>query len=224
MMKYNPQKHHRRSIRLKGYDYTQTGAYFITVCTWQRQCLLGEVVNGEMQLSRYGEAVKFNWDILPKRYNGVQLDAFIIMPNHVHGIIFLHDSGWEGAGLETLFPTTATLAVKPAPTESIASAKSSHQQSKIYGLPEIVRGFKTFSSRRINQLRSQAGIPVWQRGYYEHIIRHKESLTAIRDYILKNPWNWHNDDLHPENLQSWDESRPLVFEFQGKSYTQIIVR
>ncbi|MEQ8537268.1 MAG: transposase [Coleofasciculus sp. D1-CHI-01] len=223
-MKYNPQKHHRRSIRLKGYDYTQTGAYFITVCTWQRQCLLGEVVNGEMQLSRYGEAVNFNWDILPKRYDGVQLDAFIIMPNHVHGIIFLHDSGWEGAGLDRLFPETATLVVKPAPTKSTTSAKFNHQPSKIYGLPEIVRGFKTFSSRRINQLRSQSGISVWQRGYYEHIIRHEESLTAIRDYILKNPWNWQNDDLHPENLQSWDESRPLVFESQGKYQTQVIVR
>jgi len=223
MMKYNPQKHHRRSIRLKGYDYTQTGAYFITVCTWQRQCLLGEVVNGEMQLSRYGEAVKFNWDILPKRYDGVQLDAFIIMPNHVHGIIFLPDWGGEGAGLDTLFPTTVALAVKPAPTESIASVKSSHKPSKIYGLPEIVRGFKTFSSRRINQLRSQLGIPVWQRGYYEHIIRHEESLTAIREYILKNPWNWQNDDLHPANSHSRDELSSLVFESQGKSHTQIII-
>ncbi|MEQ9367743.1 MAG: transposase [Coleofasciculus chthonoplastes F3-SA18-01] len=223
-MKYNPQKHHRRSIRLKGYDYTQTGAYFITVCTWQRQCLLGEIINGEMQLSRYGEAVKFNWDILPKRYDGVRLDAFIIMPNHVHGIIFLHDWGEEGAGLDRLFPSTATLVVKPAPTKSIASAKSSHKQSKIYGLPEIVRGFKTFSSRRINQLRSQSGISVWQRGYYEHIIRHEESLTAIRDYILKNPWDWHNDDLHPENLHSWDESSPLVSKSQGKSHIQVIVK
>ena len=116
------------------------------------------------------------------------------------------------------------LAVKPAPTEFTTSAKSNHQPSKIYGLPEIVRGFKTFSSRRINQLRSQSGISVWQRGYYEHIIRNEESLTAIRDYILKNPWNWQNDDLHPENLHSWDESIPLVFEFQGKSHTQVIVR
>ncbi|MEQ8974446.1 MAG: hypothetical protein RIE73_29160 [Coleofasciculus sp. C1-SOL-03] len=75
----------------------------------------------------------------------------------------------------------------------------------------------------MNQLRSQSGIPVWQRGYYEHIIRHEESLTAIRDYILKNPWDWHNDDLHPENLHSWDESCPLGCEFQGKYYTQILV-
>jgi hypothetical protein len=63
-MKYNPNKHHRRSIRLKGYDYTQAGAYFITICTWQRDALLGEVINGEMQLSRYGQTVQFNWDIL----------------------------------------------------------------------------------------------------------------------------------------------------------------
>jgi REP element-mobilizing transposase RayT len=88
-MKYNPNKHHRRSIRLKGYDYTQAGAYFITICTWQRDSLFGEVINGEMQLSRYGQTVQFNWDILPKRYPNVELDAFIVMPNHVHGILVL---------------------------------------------------------------------------------------------------------------------------------------
>lgn len=188
-MKYNPNKHHRRSIRLKGYDYTQAGAYFITICTWQRESLLGEVINGEIQLSRYGQTVQFNWDILPKRYPNVELDAFIVMPNHVHGIILLKENRLEGAGLEKLSVGASTLSVKPAPTKS-----------KTYGLPEIVRGFKTFSGRRINQLRFQAGTPAWQRGYYEHIIRHEESLTAIREYIFNNPLCWEKDDLYPNNL------------------------
>jgi REP element-mobilizing transposase RayT len=184
-MKYDPHKHHRRSIRLKGYDYTQAGAYFVTICTWQRECLLGDVINGEMQLSRYGETVQFNWNILPKRYPNVELDAFIVMPNHVHGIILLE----EGAGLDRLSADASKFSGKPAPTSS-----------KLYGLSEIVRGLKTFSARRINQIRCQSGVAVWQRGYYERIIRDEESLIAIREYIIKNPLCWEKDKLYADHL------------------------
>lgn len=90
-------------------------------------------------------------------------------------------------------------------------------------MSEIVRGFKTFSARRINQIRSQAGVPVWQRGYYEHIIRKEESLTAIRKYIINNPLCWKKDQLYSNNLSKLNESSPLVFESNGKSYTQVIV-
>ncbi len=211
-MKYDPNKHHRRSIRLKGYDYTKAGAYFITICTWQREHLFGDIVNGEMQLSRYGETVRFNWDNLPKRYRNVELDAFIIMPNHVHGIIVLTDNGLEGAGLESLSVESDKLLVKPAPTKT-----------KLHGLSEIVRGFKTFSARRINQIRRMTGVSVWQRGYYEHIIRNEESLMAIREYIINNPLCWEKDQLYPNNLEKSDESSRLVFESNGKLYTQDIV-
>ena len=211
-MKYDPNKHHRRSIRLKGYDYTKAGAYFITICTWQREHLFGDIVNGEMQLSRYGETVRFNWDNLPKRYRNVELDAFIIMPNHVHGIIVLTDNGLEGAGLESLSVESDKLLVKPAPTKT-----------KLHGLSEIVRGFKPFSARRINQIRRMTGVSVWQRGYYEHIIRNEESLMAIREYIINNPLCWEKDQLYPNNLEKSDESSRLVFESNGKLYTQDIV-
>ena len=211
-MKYDPNKHHRRSIRLKGYDYTKAGAYFITICTAQHQHLFGDIVNGEMQLSRYGETVRFNWDNLPKRYRNVELDAFIIMPNHVHGIIVLTDNGLEGAGLESLSVESDKLLVKPAPTKT-----------KLHGLSEIVRGFKTFSARRINQIRRMTGVSVWQRGYYEHIIRNEESLMAIREYIINNPLCWEKDQLYPNNLEKSDESSRLVFESNGKLYTQDIV-
>lgn len=215
-MKYNPQKHHRRSIRLKEYDYTQAGAYFITICTWQRECLFGNVVNREMQLSRYGEAVRFNWDYLPKRYPYVKLDAFIIMPNHIHGIIFLIDNANNmhsvGADLEIILDRKTSRGgfnqyifreidnpKKPAPTAQPALTKST---IKRHGLPEVVRGFKTFSARRINQLRCMAGVPVWQRNYYEHIIRNEESLQKIRDYIINNPLSWQQDELYPDNSLS----------------------
>jgi len=190
-MKYDPQKHHRRSIRLKGYDYTQVGAYFITICTWQRECLFGDVVNDEVQLSCYGETVLFNWRHLPKRYPHVQLDAFVIMPNHIHGIIFLIDKKETivrdvGAGLQIISDIKTDFSVKPVPT-------------KRHGLPEVIRGFKTFSARRINQIRCLAGIPVWQRNYYECIIRSEESLQKIQEYIIKNPLSWQQDKLHPHN-------------------------
>jgi REP element-mobilizing transposase RayT len=211
-MKYDPDKHHRRSIRLKEYDYRQAGAYFVTICTWQRESLLGEVINDAMELSRYGETVQFNWDILLKRYPNIELDAFIVMPNHIHGIILLNENDLERAGLERLSVSASKSSVKPAPTNY-----------KIYGLSEIIRGFKTFSARRINQLRSQPGLSVWQRGYYEHVIRNQESLTAIREYIINNPLGWEKDGLYANNLSKWHESSPLVFESNGKSYIQGIV-
>src|SRR3989304_5673232 len=86
-MKYDPQIHHRRSIRLKGYDYTQAGAYFITICSHQREHVFGEVVNGEMKLSKFGQVAKQQWEKLPKRFQNIELGAFALMPNHEHGVI-----------------------------------------------------------------------------------------------------------------------------------------
>jgi REP element-mobilizing transposase RayT len=201
-MKYDPNKHHRRSIRLPGYDYRTTGAYFITICSWQRECLFGEVINDQMQLSPYGKTVLFNWSLLPKRYQNVALDNFIVMPNHVHGIIVLKGNP------EINF------------TES---EKFGLRESKIHPLSEIVRGLKTSSARRINQMRYLTGISVWQRGYYEHIIRNEESLVAIREYIVNNPLLWGKDELYPHNSVKINESSPLAIEWNGKSYIQSIV-
>jgi putative transposase len=231
-MKYDPNKHHRRSIRLKGYDYTKAGAYFITICTTQREHVFGDIVNGEMQLSRYGETVRLNWDNLPKRYRNVELDAFIIMPNHVHGIIVLNDNGLAGAGLDSLALERDKFLVKPFSGAGLESllveqdkffVKPAPTKTKLHGLSEIVRGFKTFSARRINQIRRMTGVSVWQRGYYEYIIRNEESLMAIRQYIINNPLSWEQDQLYPNNLEKWDESSRLVFEYNGKIYTQDIV-
>jgi REP element-mobilizing transposase RayT len=169
-MPYDPGEHHRRSIRLKGYDYAQAGAYFVTICVRGGQCLLGEVREGEMHLNALGEVVLACWEDLPNHYAHVILDAFGIMPNHAHGIIVLDD---VGAGLE------------PA-------------HEKRHGLPEIVRALKTFSARRINVLRQARGTPFWQRNYYEHIIRNERALNAIREYIGNNPVNWEADQLHPD--------------------------
>lgn len=133
-MSYNPEKHRRRSIRLKGYDYSAAGAYFITVCAHQRECLFGKVRENESHLNAFGRIVEQTWHDLPNHNPHIGLDAFVVMPNYIHGIIFIR----EKEATET--PATRRV-----------------------GLPEIIRQLKTFSAKRINALRGTAGAPVWQR-------------------------------------------------------------
>src|SRR5574341_312980 len=182
--KFDPQKHHRRSIRLPEYDYSQAGAYYVTIVAWHRECLFGEVVGGEMKLNRYGEIVKHAWFDLTRHYPHVSLGAFVIMPNHVHGIIVLNEDrrGGSVAGNDVL-PSD----LEPRPYKTI----------KRHALPEIVRAFKSFSARRINILRRTQGIPVWQRNYYEHVIRDEKDLQNKTDYIETNPMLWDGDDENP---------------------------
>ena len=156
MTQFDPKIHHRRSIRLPGYDYSHAGAYYVTIVSHGRECLFGQVAGGEMKLSQFGKIVQYTWLDLPKHYPHVELDAFCIMPNHVHAMIILNDDGG-------------------------------------HALSEIVRALKTFSARRINALRNTVGVPVWQRNYYEHIIRDNQEYLAKCGYIQNNPLNWDQD-------------------------------
>jgi putative transposase len=194
-MTYNPEIHHRRSIRLKEYDYSQSGAYFVTMCAWQRECLFGEIKDGEILLNAYGELVMKCWNDLPNHYHHARLDEFVVMPNHVHGIIMIN----VGAGLKpALFEKAQGAGLKPAPTRQ-------------HGLQEIVRAFKSFSSRRINDMRNTTDIPVWQRNYYEHIIRDERELHTIREYIKYNPLKWDEDEENP-NMKGTGgfQTRPYI--------------
>ena len=166
-MTYDAKIHHRRSIRLKNYDYSQAGLYFITICTHERQLLLGRIDNGRMQLNPWGEIVQRVWFELPEHYAHIRLHEFVIMPNHIHGIV-------EIKTLAELLPVGVGL--KPTPTR--------------HGLFEIVRAFKTFSARRINEKRHTVGCKIWQRNYYEHIIRSEASYLTISEYIQTNPQRW----------------------------------
>ena len=180
-MAFDPDKHHRRSIRLKGRDYSQPGAYFVTICTRDRACLFGDVVNGEMRLNGSGETARRCWEDIPDHFPLVELDAFVIMPNHVHGIIVVPGRG-EKSFAPTYAPTTTT------PTTAIA-------QSPSRTIGSIVRGFKigvTKWFRANTDLHS-----VWQRGYYEHIVRTEGELMAIREYVLGNPARWNEDENNP---------------------------
>ena len=173
--------HHSRSLRLPGYDYSQPGAYFVTVVAHGRACLFGEVVDGEMVLNAAGIVVEAAWRDLPVHYPGAELGAFCIMPNHVHAIIVLVDIGTK------IIPVEAGL--RPASTDA-----------KNHPLSEIVRAFKSFSARRINKIRKTQGIPVWQRNYYEHIIRNDDDYRLIHLYIQANPARWPEDKSSLANL------------------------
>ncbi len=148
--------------------------------------MFGEIVDGEMRPNLCGAIAAWCWDDLPAHYPAVELDAFAIMPNHVHGIIVLAaPHPLAGAGFQ------------PTPTDVGAP------QDVGKPLSEIVRAFKTFSARRINEARDAAGVSVWQRGYYDHIIRNERVLVRIRQYIEDNPARWVTDQLHPENPSKW---------------------
>lgn len=197
-MKYNPDIHHRCSIRLKGYDYAKESTYFITICTQNRENIFGKVVNEIMILNENGIIVENTWYDLPNHNLNIVLDTFIIMPNHVHAIITIVGAGSKPAPKPALKP-----APKPVQDDGAKNNRAGLEPdraglepapTRITPLSEIVRQLKTFSSKRINIQRNTEGLPVWQRNYYEHIIRSEDELNRIREYIKNNPANWHTDE------------------------------
>ena len=171
------QRRNRQSIRLRGYDYSRVGAYYITICVRNRQCLFGDVIDRNLQLNQAGLIIRSVWDNLPRLYDGIGLDAFIVMPNHVHGIVVIN---------------------KPvgAIHESPSFAGPVAQRRRML-LSKIVGRFKMVSAKQINALRGSPGQPLWQRNYYEHIIRDDGSLNRIRQYVSDNPAQWEFDRENP---------------------------
>ena len=189
-MPYDPEQHDRRSIRLPEYDYGQPGAYFITVCTQGRMCLFGDVVRGRMRLNAHGRIVAEEWHRTERIRDHVALDAFVVMPNHVHGIIGITVDP-DGHG-----PNERRGTARRAPT----GTNRRFGQPRPGSLPTIVRAFKSAATRRINQHRGTPGASVWQRNYYEHIVRGRRDLERIRRYIRTNPARWHRDRNHPRKI------------------------
>ena len=194
-MKFNSTIHHRRSIRLKEYDYTQPGAYFVTLVTKDRECFFGEVINGEMHLNGYGKIVDQSLHNLPRHYPLLTLEAFIVMPNHVHTIILISDDDIRGG---------SSLAVDSMQKEKFSNdiimpeaTRTRPYGKRRHGLSEIVRALKSFSARRINNLRGTREIAVWQRNFYDHIIRNQGEFSACFDYIVDNPMKWAEDVDNP---------------------------
>ncbi len=204
-MKCNPEKHHRRSIRLKEYDYSQAGEYFITIVTRNRECLLGNVADGEMVLNDAGEMIKKWYFELVNKFRDIRCDEFIIMPNHVHAII--QNVGTVGADLCV------------CPEDSLGEHHSGehmlgehtlgkHTLGEHTGSPlqKIVQWFKTMTiNEYIRSVKQHGWQPfngkLWQRNYWEHIIRDENELNRNREYIINNPLKWELDKENP-NVQA----------------------
>jgi REP element-mobilizing transposase RayT len=166
-MKYYIPKHHRRSIRLKNYDYSLPGGNFITICTYNRECLFGEINAGEMILHEFGNIIGYKWQNIPNHFGHVQLDAFQIMPDHVHGIIFIKNIvGAKHSHKKMEFDSNiATKNASPLPPQY----PSSHPIGTKPGyLSAIIQNFSSITTRKINQIRQTPGFKVWQRNYFAY--------------------------------------------------------
>jgi len=168
------------TLRLPDYDYTTPGGYFVTVCTDNRTCFFGNIVNGTMQLSDFGFIVQKVWVEIPLHFRQVNLDEFIVMPNHLHGILHLN---------------TVVEATHASPLQENGPVKRTLPSGS---LGAIIGSFKAAASKQINVLNSISRESIWQRNYYEHIIRNESSLEKIREYICNNPLRWHLDRENPD--------------------------
>ena len=196
-MAYNPKIHHRRSIRLRGYDYTQIGAYFITICTYKKQCWFGDVVNREMRYNQLGFIAQTFWQALPRRFSQIQLDAFVIMPNHLPGILIITDLGARHEQRCSLNPEIPDF----VPLQNTNSPTTEQFGQPVAGsIPTVIRSFKSAVTKRINLMRKTSYPPIWQRDYYESIIR-REGLHNVREYIINNPYQWAEDEENPSHDQ-----------------------
>ena len=175
--------HNRQSFRLKDHDYSEVGSYYITICTYEFRCLFGVIKNGEMQLNRFGNIVLLTWNDLTNHIANIELGKFVIMPNHVHGIVNIVE------------PKSITYEKADVNLPGLKIAKTRPPQQP---LSEIVRQFKTFSAMRINNLRKMRGSPVWKRNYFERIIRNEKAYMAVQEYIHNNPFKWELDKYYGE--------------------------
>ncbi|MFH1161430.1 MAG: transposase [bacterium] len=171
--KYNPEYHHRRSIRLKGYDYSREGMYFITICSHGRDHLFGKIENGKMILNPMGQIARHEWIKTTEIRTNITLGEYVVMPNHIHGIVVIN-------GLPGIVGAYGNTPLR-SPTKTVGA---------------IVRGYKSAVTKQINILRNCPKCPVWQRNYYEHIIYDESEYLRISEYIYNNPANWMDDTLN----------------------------
>lgn len=173
--------HHRRSIRLPHYDYSQAGAYFVTMVTYQRAKLFGEIQNSDVILSGEGRIVNSNLLLLPQNFPFLELDSWVIMPDHLHAILIIS---------EPLSPKENILNSKsPTPTKG----------TQPFSLASVIQNFKSTTSRKIRQAKPTT-TPIWHRNYFEHVIRNEHELNLIREYILNNPLQYMAEDAGYGNL------------------------
>lgn len=189
-MRFDPDVHHRRSIRLRSFDYASAGAYFVTVVTQGRECLFGDVVGGVMVLNDRGRMVWDVWQDIPQRYPGVDTDAFVVMPNHIHGVVVVTD---VGAGPRAC----------PGHGPDVDAGQPQGVAPTRLALPDVVHRLKSLTTARYRHGVTAFYWPafpgrLWQRNYWEHIIRDEDELERIRQYITDNPVHWNDDPERPQ--------------------------
>lgn len=186
--------HHRRTIRLKGYDYSQAGLYFVTICVQNRQCLFGEIIGGKMVLNDLGKIAYDEWIKLSERYPHIMFDVFQIMPNHMHGIININNP--------TVGATLAVVLNNPvAPIGNPVGHIKAGASPAPTTVGNIVGAYKSLVANgclKIYKQNNQTMWKLWQRNYYEHIIRNEQSYQRIAEYIINNPAKWNNDKFYAE--------------------------
>ncbi|RPI76402.1 MAG: hypothetical protein EHM45_13060 [Desulfobacteraceae bacterium] len=193
-MKYCQTRHQRHSIRLKSYDYAQPGAYFITLCTHKQACLFGRIENGEMQLNEYGLIAKNQWEQLRKQFLDLGLGEFVVMPNHIHGIIIIKGMQNE-INIETKLVGAGLAPAQPL--SDAGQPQGLPLQRKTIG--DIVGAYKSITANaclKIFKSKNKTMGKLWQRNYYEHIIRNEQSYHEIAGYIINNPAQWDLDELY----------------------------
>jgi putative transposase len=205
--RFDPKRHHRRSIRLPKYDYGSAGVYFVTLCTHQRELLFEDPV-----LQRVAETL---WQRIPRHFPHVRLDEWVVMPNHLHGLVVITDDPRGGEASQAGDSgAEAAPAGEIGSVSEMASGDASPLPRRPCGvaagsLGAIVGNFKSVAARRINRLRHTPGMPVWQRNYYEHIVRNERALKAIRQYIVDNPDRWMWDTYNPSAVGPDPRARDL---------------
>jgi len=190
-MPYNPRIHHRRSYRLRGYDYAQPGLYFLTICTHDRACLFGTIADGIMVNSDLGDLVSLEWLRSFELRAEVVCDTWVLMPNHLHAVVGI-------AGDET--PTAAP----PSPVRTHGSA-SLHRAPR--SISSFVAGFKAAATKWVNHARGTPGAPLWLPRFYDHVIRTNHAAESIRAYVRTNPDRWPHDIDNPNGDGKDDHER-----------------
>jgi len=233
--KFNPKEHHRRSIRLPGYDYTGPGGYFITICTYRHLPFFGKIVDGEMILSLLGRIAFQEWIRLTKRFPFLELEEFVVMPNHLHGILIINERGTAEDEFNTGMDQTrrartgedggtAEVGGRGTAEEGCDTGMEQSRRARTgeefdmdrfrhtpmregFGcpvagsIPTIVRSYKSSVTLRVNRLREHPNHPVWQRNYYEHVIRDKGDWERIATYVQNNPFLWDKDQFNPDRIK-----------------------
>jgi putative transposase len=197
-MQYNPNVHHRRSVRLKGHDYSNKGLYFITICTKGRECLFGYIAEGRMTLNETGKIAEEYLRSVPEHFNHVMVDEYAVMPNHVHMILALNEQSSVG----TSSVGTSSVGTSHVGTSHVMSLPREPHQNKFSkpvagSVSVIIQQYKSSVKRWCDQ--NNRNNFEWQSRFHDHIIRNAESYERIKQYIRENPARWNADTLYAAN-------------------------